>query len=255
MGKTLAKPGTMSTGVWAPVKSDTLSAQITQQMRQALFAGQIQAGEPIGSEKTLAARFGVSRMAIRDALRSLEAAGIVEIKKGAKGGVFIAHGNPFRFADALAIQLKLVGVSIEEMFDAQIALEVTAAEFAARRATPEDLAQLRGFLAQMQDLAKAPLTSKGAQRFTEISMQFHEALVGVARNRVISAQFGALRLVLEPIYARRTSDTVAKTVMASHAAIINAIAEQDSERASTLMRKRLESIRAHQLLTVVGQQD
>ena len=51
---------------------------------------------------------------------------------GANGGARIAPGDPSRFADALAVQFKLVGISIEEMFDAQIAIEVMATELAAQ---------------------------------------------------------------------------------------------------------------------------
>ena len=97
---------------WAPVKGETLSWRIVTQIRSALFSGQITAGERLGSEQSLAERFGVSRMAMRDALRSLEALGIVDIRVGAKGGIYIAQGNPDRFADALAVQLKLIGVSV-----------------------------------------------------------------------------------------------------------------------------------------------
>jgi GntR family transcriptional repressor for pyruvate dehydrogenase complex len=233
--------------VWSSVRGETLSSRITQQIRTALFAGQIKPGEALGSEKTLAARFGVSRMAMRDALRSLEAAGIVDIKVGAKGGVFIARGNHMKFADALAIQLKLVGVTVEEMFDSQIAIEVTAAEFAAKRATPDDLQKLRDLLDELKALSLTALLPKGASRFTTLAMQFHEALVDTAHNRALSAQFRALRLVLEPVYARGTTSAVARRVVSAHQAVYDCIETGDGERASALLRKRLETIRSNQL--------
>ena len=237
--------------VWSSVKGETLSWRIVQQIRAALFSGQITPGEPLGSEKTLGERFGVSRMAMRDALRSLEAAGIVDIRVGAKGGVFIAAGNPDRFTDALAIQFKLVGITVEEMFDSQIAIEVMATELAAARATGADLAKLKAQLEDLQRLSQTSLTPAGARRFTEISMQFHETLVDASHNRALSAQFKALRLVLEPIYCRRTSNAVAKRVIASHAAVLDAVAAGDAQTACTLMRKRLQVIRAHQLMASV----
>ena len=85
-------------------------------------------------------------------------------------------------------------------------------------------------------------------RFTTISLDFHDALVDAAHNRALSAQFKALRFVLEPIYARRTSNTIAKRVIASHKAVIDSIEAGDAERACALMRRRLETIRATKMI-------
>ena len=82
-------------------------------------------------------------------------------------------------------------------------------------------------------------------------MRFHEALIDATHNRALAAHFKALRFVLEPIYARRESDAVARRVIASHKQIVDSIAARDTERATTLMRRRLETIRAHQLLKTV----
>ena len=95
----------------------------------------------------MALKLGVSRVPVRDAFKTLQALGIVEVKLGANGGARIAAGDPSHFADALAVQLKLVGVSVEEMFDSQIAIEVMATELAAKRATEADLRKLRIFSA------------------------------------------------------------------------------------------------------------
>jgi DNA-binding FadR family transcriptional regulator len=190
---------------WQDVRSQSVSSQIVEQVRAALFRGELKPGDVLGSETDLARKFGVSRVPVRDAFKTLQALGIVEVKMGANGGARIAAGDPNRFADALAVQLKLVGISVEEMFDAQIAIEVMATELAAKRASDDDLAQLRAILGELQAMAQKSLTQAAALRFTEIAMQFHVALVDAAHNRALSAQFKALRFVLEPVYARRTS--------------------------------------------------
>jgi GntR family transcriptional regulator, transcriptional repressor for pyruvate dehydrogenase complex len=82
-------------------------------------------------------------------------------------------------------------------------------------------------------------------------MRFHQALVDAAHNRVLAAQFKALRVVLEPVYARRTTDAVARRVLASHKSVLDALVARDIERACGLMRRRLQVIRAHQLLKTV----
>jgi GntR family transcriptional regulator, transcriptional repressor for pyruvate dehydrogenase complex len=236
---------------WQDVRPQSVSSRIVGQVRAALFRGELKPGDVLGSETDLARKFGVSRVPVRDAFKTLQALGIVEVKVGANGGARIAAGDPNRFADALAVQLKLVGISVEEMFDAQIAIEVMAAELAARRADEADRARLRAILSELETMAQKSFTPAAAARFSAIAMDFHATLVDAAHNRALSAQFAALRFVLEPIYARRTNNTIAKRVIAADKAVLDAIIAHDAERARTLIRRRLQTIRAHQLFETV----
>jgi len=131
-------------------RGPTLSTRIVAQVREALFAKQMRPGDFLGTEKDLADRFGVSRIVARDALRTLEAQGIVEIKVGSGGGARIAQGNARLFAEALAVQLDLVGVSVAEIMDAQRAIESLAAELAAVNSTPDDHARLNELNAETE---------------------------------------------------------------------------------------------------------
>lgn len=227
--------------LWEPVQTETLSWRIVSQVRAAVFSGQLKAGDFLGSETSLSTQFNVSRMAARDALRTLEAVGIVQIRMGAKGGAWIAQGNPERFADALAIQLHLIGVSGEEIFDAQMAIEVTSAELAAQNATDEDFAKLRGILAELDKLRDDP------QGFTNASLRFHEAIVEASHNRVLLAQFRALRFVLQPLLAPNTTDTIATRVIRSHKQVLNAVEARDGEKAREIMQQRVKVIRTRVL--------
>ena len=116
-------------------RSASLSSQIVADVREALFAKKLKPGDFLGTEKDLAARFGVSRIVARDALRTLQALGIADIRMGKGGGARVARGNPRLFAEALAVQLDLTGVSAAEIMDAQRAIETLAAELAAEHAT------------------------------------------------------------------------------------------------------------------------
>ena len=136
----------MSTPAWAPVRANSVANQIVEQVREALFAGKFQTGDLIGSEKDLARQFDVSRITVRDALRTLETMGIVEIRVGAGGGARIAEGNLDHFSDALAIQFKLAGVTEHEILDVQVAIESTAAELAALNRSKEHIEELQELL-------------------------------------------------------------------------------------------------------------
>ncbi len=109
---------------WERIRPVRASDEIVAQFRNALFEGHLGPGDPVGTEADLAEQFGVSRMSVREALRTLEAGGIVEVKRGAQGGARIAQGDPNRFADGLAVQLKLVGVNPVDALAAQLGLGV-----------------------------------------------------------------------------------------------------------------------------------
>src|SRR5438128_6203884 len=108
----------------------TMAAGIVADVRERLFERRYRPGDFLGTEKELAARFSVSRIVARDALRTLEALGVVEIRPGSGGGARISAGNPQLFAEALAVQLELAEIEVDEILAAQHAIECLAAELA-----------------------------------------------------------------------------------------------------------------------------
>lgn len=224
---------------WTPVRSHSVANQIVVQVRDALFAGRLAPGDALGSEKELAASFGVSRITVRDALRTLETMGIVEIRVGAGGGARIAEGNPERFADALAVQLRLVGVSAHEIMDAQVAIEGRAAELAAEHATSDDLARLDALIAESEGLTRDPAG------FTAAGLAFHLAVAEASHNRALLAQLKALRHIVWPTERPRTTPAIAARVLKVHRIIVAAIRARDGEGARTAMVSHLEGVRTH----------
>src|SRR3954468_15682080 len=133
-----------------PLFRATRASRIVAEVRAGLFERRFRPGDFLGTEKDLAARHGVSRIVARDALRTLEALGIVEIRMGKGGGARVARGNPRLFAEALAVQLDLTGVSAAEILDAQRAVECMAAELAAENATAADHERIKRLLADAE---------------------------------------------------------------------------------------------------------
>src|SRR5262244_7967 len=122
-------------------RSASLSSQMVAEVRDALFARKLKPGDFLGTEKELAEKFGTSRIVARDALRSLEALGIVEIRMGKGGGARIANGN------------------------ARL-----AAELAAENARPADITKLKRLL----DAAERAIDD--ADEYTRLSREFHLAV-------------------------------------------------------------------------------
>jgi GntR family transcriptional regulator, transcriptional repressor for pyruvate dehydrogenase complex len=222
---------------WKPVKMTSASGRIVEQIRQALFAGALKPGDFLGSEHDLAREFGVSRLPVRDALGRLEAMGIVEIKVGARGGVRVASGNPSRFADALAVQFKLIGVTAEELFDAQRAVETRAVELAAIAATPDDLALLRERLEEMAGQLDSP------EAFTQNALAFHFEIVEASHNRALVAQMQALQHAMYATYAPHTTRKIAAGVLTKHTRLLQRIEAGDAPGARDAVISHLAQVR------------
>jgi GntR family transcriptional repressor for pyruvate dehydrogenase complex len=223
------------------LRSATLSTRIVAQVREALFDKQLRPGDFLGTEKEMAQRFGVSRIVARDALRTLEAQGIVDIKVGAGGGARIAQGNARRFAEALAVQLDLTGVTVGEIMDAQRAVEGLAAELAALHATPADHARLRELLAD------AARKIGDVEAYTRASREFHLAVAEASQNRVLVVQLISLQHVSWPAHNRTLTPAVAKRILEVHTELTERIEMRDAAGARALMDDHVKMIRARRL--------
>jgi GntR family transcriptional repressor for pyruvate dehydrogenase complex len=219
----------------------TLSTRIVGEVREALFAKALRPGDFLGTEKDLAQRFAVSRIVARDALRTLEAQGIVEIKVGSGGGARIANGNAKLFAEALAVQLDLTGVSVGEIMEAQRAIECLAAEVAALHSTAEDRARLR------QLIAGAERSIADVAAFTRLGREFHLAVAEASHNRVLVVQLISLQHVSWPAQNPTLTAEVARRILDVHGELASLIEMRDGAGARRLMDEHVKMIGARRI--------
>lgn len=238
-------------GAHTDLSGKTFSWRIAQQLKQAVFSRRLTPGQRLGTEKTIAEEFGVSRMAARDALRTLQAHGLVDVKVGIKGGVFVAEADFTHLSDSLAVQLALIGVESQELLDAQTAIELAAIGLTAQNATDETIAGLRtefdAFRATMAQAAE----EEDVTRFAGAALELHEGLIEASGNRVLIGLFGSLRTLLEPTYreiAVKQPDAhvweAVRRVLTSHEEVLTALAARDAASAQRVIQDRLGDIRA-----------
>jgi len=222
---------------WQPVEPTRASAEVVRQITAAFFQG-MSPGERLGTERELAERFGISRITVRDAVRELEARGIVEVKIGARGGLRVASGDPRRFAEALAVQLHLMAIEWAEVREAQRAIEPVTASLAARRATSDECARLRALIGEARAAREDPAA------FTDLALEFHLAIADASRNRVLRAALGALREVQRRELEPSSSDENTRRVLAEHEAILRAISAGEEAEAARSMTAHLDFVLA-----------
>src|SRR5690606_33902719 len=151
----------------------------------------------------------------------------VEIRMGKGGGARIARGNPRLFAEALAVQLDLTGVSAADIMDAQRAIETLAAELAAESATNDDIARLRRLIAE----AEAAIDD--LDHFTRLSRDFHLAVAEASHNRVLVVQLISLEHVSWPRRNVTATPKLARHILGIHTRLADLIELRDPTGART----------------------
>jgi GntR family transcriptional regulator, transcriptional repressor for pyruvate dehydrogenase complex len=220
----------------------TLASRIVADVREALFERRYRPGDFLGTEKDLAAKNKVSRMVARDALRTLEAMGIVEITRGAGGGARITRGNPALFAEALAVQLELADIEREEIMAAQSAIEGLAAELAASNATREQIERLHALVDEAAELLDE------LDAFTRSSLHFHLGVAEASGNRVLYYQLISLQHVSWPSRNRTLNRSVAKKILDAHRELVALIEARKPRDARAFMEAHVGMIKSRRIL-------
>src|SRR5919109_363345 len=129
-------------GLFAPVSVARASSSISDQIRQAIVTGKLPQGERLPPERELAEQFGVSRVTVRDALRGLEAMGLIEVRVGARGGAFVTVPSGAIVGQTMSDMMMMQAVSPQDIVEARLVVELGTVTLACARATDDDLARL-----------------------------------------------------------------------------------------------------------------
>ncbi|MDR7481132.1 MAG: FCD domain-containing protein [Armatimonadota bacterium] len=218
-----------------PVRFARASDAVVRQVKALIFDGQLAPGDQLAPEKALARQFRLSRATVRDALRVLESQGLVEIRVGARGGVFVARPSTRPVSEALTNLLRLRRTTVAQLVEARLLVEPEVAALAARRATAADLRAMAGAIAR----ARAGLAARQAD-FIPHSVAFHLALAEAAKNPVLLSTVNSFRALFHEAVARLLpDDEMAERAVVDHQEILTAVAARDSERARRLMHEHL----------------
>src|SRR4051795_8456691 len=145
--------------MFAPVAVSRASTAIVSQIRTAIVTGQLEQGQRLAPERGLAEQFGVSRVTVRDALRALEAMGLVEVRVGARGGAFVTVPTGSVVGQTMSDMMIMKAITPEDVVEARLVVELGTVTLACARATDDDLAEL-------QDLAERSQSALAAKTYT-----------------------------------------------------------------------------------------
>lgn len=169
-------------GVFNEVRPIRGFEDIAAQIQQAIYSGQLKSGDKLPNERELVSLFGVSRPTLREAIRLLEAEGIVEVRRGVNGGTYVAEPKPDQVGRALETLIRFRGVTVGELAEFRENFESETAYLAAERATPEQIDRLLEIAERVTALANDPATPW--PRLVDLDIAFHEEVAYASQNQI-----------------------------------------------------------------------
>ena len=152
----------------------TLVEQIAIQMEDLIEAGQWEVGSKLPAEPELMEKFDVSRNTLREAIRALVHAGLLETRQGI--GTTVKSSSTL----GIALERKIQKSDLMETLEVRLALEKEAAQLAAERRTTEDLYKIEECLKKCKEAAK----DKDPNHFIDMDINFHKSVVRATHNQM-----------------------------------------------------------------------
>lgn len=226
---------------WQPLARSRTYELVLDQIEAQILSGSLSVGDRLPPERELATMLGVSRSAIREALRVLEAQGVLrrpQVGTGPESGSIIAGTPSIGLSKLLRLHVALANFPVNDVIEARTTLERASARLAAANATAEDLARMR----QSLDLMDAPEVTR--EQFNDLDTDFHVMLAQAAGNRLVAditiALRNAMHHTLLQAFAKLDDwPAVATRLRAEHRAVYDAIAAGDPEVAANTVETHI----------------
>jgi DNA-binding FadR family transcriptional regulator len=211
-----------------------LAASAVEDLLAQIASGRLKPGDRLPPEPEAAARFGVSRPTMRQALKTLEAAGVLESRP--RRGTVLARSSPGSLGPLFGAHLTLAGIPLRAVAEARAVLEGGMARLAARNRKARDLKELGAALAELEE------AGSGTEAYLSAEKRFHGAVVVAAGNPVLSALRDVLSLYFEkswPRARRKASPRRHAAIQREHRRIYEAIRGRQAEDAAGLIARHL----------------
>jgi len=227
------------TSIFKPYQARRAYQEISQEIKRAILTKKLKTGSKLPSERALAQQFQVGRLSIREALRTLETEGLINIRQGRTGGAFVGTPDPAVLPTIIMDNLQLEGLTNEHMTEARLGLECTIVEYAIRHTTAYDLERIETNIEESREIIGPENSSQVVAKMID-----YHILLGEATHNLPLTMF--IRALME--WARRkllhwvpTPEEQSYSHKA-HKGIFESIKKKDGKLAKKRMRAHVTKI-------------
>ncbi len=236
-------------------RAPNLTSRVTRELEALIVDNQLQPGDRLPAVKELAAKFGVSRTVIREAVGALAARGLLEVRHGSR--TVVRHPSAATVIQSMALYLRAgqPELNIAKVSQVRRVLEVEIAGVAAQQRTADDLAKLAGLLDEMAALVGDPAELQTKRdRYVQVDVDFHTALAHATHNELFPLLLNSLVDIMREV--RQMGFAVAgspQRALEFHRAICTQVQQGQAEAARQAMRDHLVDSEAVMRRAIDGQ--
>lgn len=221
-----------------PPKKERLNEKIISQIKHLILSNNFKVGQRLPSEREMANQLRVSRVVVRESLRALEQAGLIEIKPGTKGGAFVTNNLHLPLYSSVCDLLHNKRVSLSHLFEARETLECAIIKLAAKKANHRDIERLK--------LVNQRLIDKyhEGEKIRQINASFHIMIAEISENPLLKLIIQSLFEILNCLLPDSTrTKKFTRQTYEKHEAIIEAIRKRDIGACERLMSQDIKHMK------------
>jgi GntR family transcriptional repressor for pyruvate dehydrogenase complex len=181
--------------VFTPVQTRRTFEEAADQIAEKVRTGELRTGDRLPGERSLATQMEISRPTLREAVKVLVEAGVLEVRRGPGGGMYVA--TDVVPTDLVRHSASLRLAEIAAVLEARRMLEPQVAQLAAERATEEDFEAMERSIEAMRRIVDGGWHQRHEDRFLQLDVQFHLALARAAGNPTVETLMRILLRQLE----------------------------------------------------------
>jgi GntR family transcriptional repressor for pyruvate dehydrogenase complex len=228
--------------MFTQLKERRLFERIVDRIKEAVLSGTLKPGDKLPAEYELAHVFGVSRSAVREAMRILELSGLISIKKGNQGGCFIQRlGSNQKLIDYFSDSWRIGHVTLNHLTEARYCFESIVIDIVGQKITKKEIDKLQKSIDRAEQLYR---DGKEREKIDE-NFGFHASLVNITGNTILidtlSAIFEMLMYMLLKIEANRR---ITLATFKAHRDILDLLKAGQTERAKALNNAHIKNVSA-----------
>jgi GntR family transcriptional regulator, transcriptional repressor for pyruvate dehydrogenase complex len=231
------------TPAFGPIPRRRAFEEVCETIRNQLSIRALRPGDKLPAERELASQLGVSRSALREALRTLELAGILELKKGVKGGAFVRPGDPESMKRVLQDLVHLGTISLDDLTEARLLIQSGVIRLACERATRDDIELIS---VNIEKTAEMTRLGRHEDRLRYV-FEFYRLLAFSTRNEVLIIMVDSLTDILLRFLRRITGGGPQAGLVESRLRFLKHLRARDADKAVAEMESHLSKL--HRLLT------
>ena len=214
------------------IHKPNLYETVADELEKMILDDTLKVGDRLPSEVSLAESFGVSRTIIRESLKILKERQLIQVKNG--DGARVIKPEPSSLKEVVNRMIQMEALNLPQIYELRYAIEVSAAGLAAKKASPEQIEQLKQIADSMCD------NWDNIQKWVELDLQFHLELSKASDNPLFYYFMSPMSDVLSLIFKKGFDAPSAKeTSILLHRQIVDAISRHDSAMAEEKMREHL----------------